>query len=92
MKKIIIFTSILLSGCATHTTKLKTFNLDIDKYSPPVEQTGCGWMLVDEKSKVKFAGITINKSERQFDKTLYYCCPGANEADPICYQTQWVVK
>ena len=79
-------------GCTTHNSKIKTFKLDIEAYETPVEQVGCGWTIVDETYKTKIFGLKVSSTPRQYNKSLYYCCPGKTDPEPICYQTQWVSK
>ncbi len=55
----------------------------------PAEQAGCGWVAVDETVRTRLFGLTLKQDSRQFERSLFYCCPGATDPDPRCYQTDW---
>ncbi len=52
-------------------------------------QAGCGWVAVDETVRVKFFGLVVSQDVRQFERSLFYCCPGETEPEPRCYQADW---
>jgi len=92
MNKLITLIGALMVGCTTHTSKVENFDLKTADFTPPVEQVGCGWTIVDESLETKFLMLDLGKTTRQYNKSLYYCCPGKSNPEPICYQSQWVSK
>ena len=93
MKKLLPFALVFLTvGCSTHKSKLKNHKLDTPPYELPSQQSGCGWVTVDETMSTKFLMLNLGTTSRQYNKSLYYCCPGESKPEPICYQTQWVKK
>ena len=49
-------------------------------------------MAVSEKTVKQILGIRIKTDERQFERALFYCCPGEEGPDPKCYQTDWFYR
>ena len=92
MKHIMLILMTFALGCTAHKSKMNTFKLDIEPFAAPAPQTGCGWVTVDETYSTKFLGLKLGSTSRQYNKSLYYCCPGESQPEPICYQTQWVSK
>ena len=58
----------------------------------PKEQIGCGWVTVGETEVSKIFGITLQSKVRQFDRSLFYCCPGDDKINPGCYQADWFFR
>ena len=58
----------------------------------PKAQNGCGWVTVSDKEVTSIFGITIQSKVRQFERSLFYCCPGDVKVDPRCYQADWFFR
>jgi hypothetical protein len=58
----------------------------------PEQQIGCGWVVVEETVTTKVLGLTVKRDERQFERQLFYCCPGETNPDPQCYQAEWLYR
>ena len=87
-----LLTLTLTISCTTHKSKISNHKLEAAPHEVPVQQAGCGWVTVDESLSAKFLMLKLGGTTRQYNKSLYYCCPGHRNPEPICYQTQWVSK
>jgi len=47
----------------------------------------CGWVEVSEERKQLFSSIV-----RQFDDSLFYCCPGDDGKTPECREAKWMQR
>ena len=92
MKKLLFLLSLLMVACTSHNSKIDNFKVNQGEFTVPVQQEGCGWILVDETFATQFLGFKMGATSRQYNKSLYYCCPGDSNPEPICYQSQWVSK
>ena len=88
----------LLGGCATRSSSFTPLPVVMEENVPmhteglPPSHTGCGWVAVQEQAKVTFLGIPLKTDVRQFERALFYCCPGDEGPDPKCYQTDWFFR
>ena len=73
-------------GCAKQTTALTPLNGTSGLETPT---SHCSWVQVNEINTVTFLGLTLNEEVRQFNKQLFFCCPGENLDQPKCYQAGW---
>ncbi len=86
-----------LGACSTHHSGIAAQpvlleHTEIYKGKLPAAQTGCGWIVVNESSATKFLGLTLDSYVRQFDDSLFYCCPGEANPNPVCYQAKWLQR
>ena len=49
----------------------------------------CTWVVVDEETTLKAFGIPLKSELREYDTSLYYCCPGKEGRAPVCFQAVW---
>ena len=86
MKYFVYMIPFFVFGCSSKVSSISS----VQPMQPnaSLEQSDqCGWIQVNETVSEMFSSVT-----RQYDKQLYYCCPGSKESPkPMCYQTQWVV-
>lgn len=92
MKKILIVLSFFLSGCVAHSSGYTALKLETAAFEVPSQQKGCGWMSVEEEIETKILMLSMGKKARQFNKSLFYCCPGTSGPEPVCYETQWLER
>ena len=50
----------------------------------------CGWVAVSEGKKESLGPLTLSSSVRQFDSSLFLCCPGKAANAPECTEATWV--
>ena len=82
----------MLSGCVAHSSGFSTMKLDAPEFQLPSKQNGCGWMVVEEEIETKLLMLSLGRKARQFNKALFYCCPGESGPDPVCYETKWLER
>ena len=88
----------LLMGCSTRSSSFSPLpvvaeeNVPMHQSGLPQEQNGCGWVVVDEKHITQLFGLRIKTNVRQFERSLFYCCPGETGPDPKCYQADWFYR
>lgn len=75
-----------LSACAVRTSNVQ-FSGGTAKDAVPAT---CGWATVSETTTKKFLGLPLGTSVRQFDDALFLCCPGEDNAKPICREAKWM--
>ena len=93
MNKLLSLAMVALTiGCTTHKSSINNITVNPGEFTAPVQQQGCGWVTVDEEFATGILMLKFGATSRQYNKSLYYCCPGANNPEPICYQSQWVSK
>ena len=82
-----IFASIfLLAACGKTSGLTPVAPKPITTPGEYVAKESCGWLEVQETTKVLFSTST-----RQYDRQLYYCCSGPSKSPkPVCYQARWV--
>ena len=49
----------------------------------------CTWVVVDEETTLKAVGIPLKSELREYDTSLYSCCPGEGGRAPVCFQAVW---
>ena len=77
---------LLVCGCAKQTTALTPLSGTAGLETPT---SHCSWVQVSETNTVTFLGLTLSEEVRQFNKQLFFCCPGENLDQPKCYQAGW---
>lgn len=89
---LLMFCSLLI-GCSTKKVSTIT-SVQPKQPNASIEQENqCGWVQVNEVQTKSILNIPISLTPRQFDRQLYYCCPGPKDKpEPVCYQSKWVVK
>ena len=89
---------LFVGGCAVRSSSFAPLavmaegDVEIHQAGLPKAQIGCGWVTVDEKVVTKFFGLPISTNVRQFERALFYCCPGESDPDPRCYQADWFYR
>jgi hypothetical protein len=74
------------AGCVK---QVSTYKGSVDVNNP---DSGCGWVGVDQVVSTTILGLPISSTTRQFDKGLFYCCPGKEFDEPVCYQAEWMER
>ncbi len=88
----------LTNGCAVRSSSFSPLpvvvaeNVPLHSAGLPESQVGCGWVVVQEKTVTRFMGMPLGSDVRQFEKSLFYCCPGESTPDPRCYQAVWYAR
>jgi len=76
-------------GCVKQASTFQNFEIS-DVNNP---DSGCGWVGVDQVVSTTVLGlIPISSTVRQFDEALFYCCPGSEFNEPVCYQAEWLER
>ena len=93
-----LFACTLATGCAVRSSSFSPLPVVIDENVQmhseglPDSQIGCGWVVVQEKTVTRLFGVPLSTDERQFEESLFYCCPGTADPDPRCYQAIWYAR
>ena len=88
----------LLVGCTVRSSSFAPLpvvaeeNVSMHNTGLPQAQNGCGWVVVHEKQTMHFFGLPLKTDVRQFERALFYCCPGESNPDPKCYQADWFYR
>ena len=88
----------VLMGCSTRSSSFAPLpvvdkeNVPMHQEGLPKAQNGCGWVVVNEKTITHVLGIRLKTDVRQFERSLFYCCPGDNKPNPKCYQADWFYR
>jgi hypothetical protein len=78
---------LLMSACAIRASHVEALAPDAAPAEGP--NGACTWVVVGEVRTTKFFGLTLAVRSRQFEESLFLCCPGGREPDPVCYQSDW---
>ena len=52
----------------------------------------CTWTTVSETTTTKFLALSLGSTTRQFDDALFLCCPGEDNAKPVCREASWLER
>jgi hypothetical protein len=92
MTKILIIGMLFSTGCYSRSSAITPTPLGAsrsgDKAQKQTLEEDCGWVVVNETETTKFLGITLDSYVRQYDESLFYCCPGEGDL-PSCRQAEW---
>ena len=90
--------TLLSTGCVVRNSSFAPLpvvageNVSMHQAGLPKAQNGCGWVVVSEEKTTKLFFVPVNTEARQFERALFYCCPGDTEPDPKCYQADWFYR
>ena len=95
---VLFCSAIALSGCVVRNSSFAPLpvvageNVEMHQAGLPKAQNGCGWVVVSEQKTTKVRFVPVNTAARQFERALFYCCPGDAEPNPKCYQADWFYR
>ena len=81
---LVVLFSLMSCVKAASSVQMVSTASDVEKI-----QNHCGWVTVDESKSITFLGLPLSTETRQFNDALFFCCPGDDGKNPVCYESNW---